>query len=143
MNFPIKFISNNENDTKNIALELTKILTNGDIVVLDGDLGAGKTFLVKQFAKLFNLENVNSPTFAIVNVYDGEIKINHFDFYRIEEQRELLDIGFNDYISDQDAITFIEWGSLYSELLPNKCYIISITFDEELNRIFEINRRDK
>lgn len=143
MELPVKFISKSENDTKNIALELSKILSNGDVVILDGDLGTGKTFLVKQFAKIFNLDNVNSPTFAIVNVYDGQIKINHFDFYRIEEQKELLDIGFNDYINDSDAITFIEWGNLFSELLPGNCYTVNISFDMELNRVFEINKRKK
>lgn len=143
MELPVKFIAKSENDTKNIALELSKILSNGDVVILDGDLGTGKTFLVKQFAKIFNLDNVNSPTFAIVNVYDGQIKINHFDFYRIEEQKELLDIGFNDYINDSDAITFIEWGNLFSELLPGNCYTVNISFDMELNRVFEINKRKK
>jgi tRNA threonylcarbamoyl adenosine modification protein YjeE len=143
MEFPLKFISKSENDTKNIAIELSKILSNGDVVILDGDLGTGKTFLVKQFASIFDFDSVNSPTFAIVNVYDGKIKINHFDFYRIEEQKELLDIGFNDYINDNDAITFIEWGNLFSELLPGNCYTVNITFDEELNRVFEINKRKK
>ena len=143
MELPVKFIAKSENDTKNIALELSKILSNGDVVILDGDLGTGKTFLVKQFAKIFNLDNVNSPTFAIVNVYEGQIKINHFDFYRIEEQKELLDIGFNDYINDSDAITFIEWGNLFSELLPGNCYTVNISFDMELNRVFEINKRKK
>lgn len=143
MELPVRFISKSEDDTKSIAFELSKMLSNGDVIVLDGDLGTGKTFLVKQFAKIFGLDNVNSPTFAIVNVYDGKIKINHFDFYRIEEKKELLDIGFNDYIRDGDAITFIEWGSLFIDVLPSNCFMVNITFDDELNRVFEINKRKK
>lgn len=143
MQFPLVFLSKTEKDTEAVALALSKFLTIGDIVILNGDLGTGKTNLVKHFAKIYHFNQVNSPTFSLVNVYDADIKIFHFDFYRIEEESELLDIGFNDYLNDDDSITFIEWGNLYSNLLPLNCYTIDIIFDVEFNREFKINKISK
>ena len=111
MKYPNSLKIFSEDETKNIALEFSKDLKNGDVVILNGDLGTGKTFFVKEVGKLFGINNVSSPTFALVNEYSGRIKIYHFDFYRIEKSDELFDIGFNDYLNDNEAIIFIEWGN--------------------------------
>ena len=129
-------------ETKDIAVKFSKDLKKGDVVVLNGDLGSGKTFFVKEIGKLFDINNVSSPTFAIVNEYSGRLKIFHFDFYRIEKSEELFNIGFNDYLNDSNAIMFIEWGGLFSEVLPQKRYEIRITLHEDFSRTFKIDKYD-
>ena len=131
-----------EAETRNIALEFSKDLQKGDVVVLNGDLGTGKTFFVKEIGKIFGINSVSSPTFAIVNEYSGRIKIYHLDFYRIEKLEEIFDIGFNDYINDNEAIMFIEWGELFSEILPHKRFEVIIKLNEDFSRSFKINRYD-
>ncbi|MBN1300367.1 MAG: tRNA (adenosine(37)-N6)-threonylcarbamoyltransferase complex ATPase subunit type 1 TsaE [Melioribacteraceae bacterium] len=119
-----EFISENEEQTRDFAASCISIFKPGDIVELSGNLGAGKTFFVKSFCELKNIPNANSPSFAIVNEYAGKEKIYHFDFYRIKKNEELIEIGFYDYINDESAITFIEWGDLFEELLPLSRYVI-------------------
>ena len=140
MKYPNSLKIFSEAETKNIALEFSKDLKNGDVVILNGNLGTGKTFFVKEVGKLFGTNNVSSPTFALVNEYSGRIKIYHFDFYRIEKSDELFDIGFNDYLNDNEAVIFIEWGELFSEILPEKRYEIKITLNEDFSRTFKISK---
>jgi tRNA threonylcarbamoyladenosine biosynthesis protein TsaE len=83
-----------------------------------------------------NVGGVSSPTFALVNEYYGKLKYYHFDFYRIEEVREIYDIGFDEYMKDDDAVKFIEWGGLFPEVLPRKRTEIQITLDKDFNREF-------
>lgn len=105
-----KYISQNEKETFDIGFELAKSLKPNDIITLDGDLGAGKTVLTKGICAYFNVKDyVTSPTYTIVNEYAGDIKIYHFDIYRLYEEEELYNIGFYDYLSD-DAISIVEWS---------------------------------
>lgn len=136
MEFPCERISSSEEDTKHIALEFLAELKAGDVVVLNGELGTGKTYFIKKIAESLGVQNANSPTFAIVNEYDSQPKIYHFDFYRINKVNELHDIGLEDYLTDSDAITFIEWGELFSEVLPSKRYEIKIEEIENEKRKF-------
>ena len=142
MKYPFSLKIFSEAETKNIALEFSKDLKKGDLVVLNGDLGTGKTFFVKAIGKIFGINNVSSPTFALVNEYSGKFRIYHLDFYRIEKSEEIYDIGFNDYINDNEAIMFIEWGELFSEILPHKRFEIKIILNEDFSRSFIINRYD-
>ena len=80
MDFPCKIISNSEEDTAEIAVLLAPLIENGSIVFLNGELGMGKTFLVKQLCAQYGIANVSSPSFAIVNEYHNGKKIIHFDF---------------------------------------------------------------
>lgn len=127
-----------EEETKELASLFAALIKEGDVVVLNGNLGAGKTFFIKSILKSFNFNEVNSPTFAIVNEYNGSKKIYHFDFYRIEEEKELYDIGFDEYMSDTEAIKFIEWGNLFPDLIPGKSKEINIIINEDLSRDFNI-----
>lgn len=137
----LKELIKTEEDTISFANKMKDYFNEGETVILNGDLGTGKTFFVKQFAKNFNIDNVNSPTFAIVNVYEGDgLKINHFDFYRIKYVQELFDIGFNDYLSDKDALTFIEWGEMFPEILPSSRYEIDIKVTENLDREIKVKK---
>lgn len=136
MKFPCERISYSEEDTKQIALEFFSELKAGDVVVLNGTLGSGKTFFIKKIAESLGVQNANSPTFAIVNEYDSQQKIYHFDFYRINKVNELHEIGLEDYLTDSEAITFVEWGELFPEVLPSKRYEIKIEIIENEKRKF-------
>lgn len=128
--------SKNENDTCAFANEFSKILIEGDIVALNGDLGSGKTFFVKNLCKNYRIDLVTSPTFALVNEYIGLKKIYHFDFYRINKPNELFDLGFDDYLNDESAVIFIEWADLFKELLPKRFYEVKFAvIEDNLRRI--------
>jgi len=129
-----------EEETISLANEFIKILWPGDVVILNGNLGSGKTFFIKQALKNYGIENVNSPTFAIVNEYSGNYNVYHFDFYRINNPAELFDIGINDYLNDDQAITFIEWGNLIPQVLPRKRIEINIALNDDFSRVFEFKR---
>lgn len=132
-----QLIVNSEDETKKLAMEYAGGLTSGDVVVLNGNLGTGKTFFIREAVKYFRVEAVSSPTFALVNEYEGKTKIYHFDFYRINRIEELYDIGFEDYLNDEEAIIFIEWGNLFEDILPRRRKEINITAGEEEQRTFE------
>lgn len=136
MSFPYMRKSKSEQDTILIADEFASILKNGMIVILNGDLGAGKTFFIKQVLQKFNVTNANSPTFAIVNEYVGDTTFYHFDFYRINKESELHDIGIEDYFNDEQSIIFIEWGNLFPEVLPKQRIQIKIDYIDENEREF-------
>jgi tRNA threonylcarbamoyladenosine biosynthesis protein TsaE len=123
-----------EKETKELAEEFANRLKKGETIVINGELGAGKTFFIKSAANVFGINNVNSPTFALVNEYLGKVKVYHFDFYRINEIKELFDIGFDDYLNDDEAIVFIEWGNLFPEILPHKRTEIEIKVMEDFSR---------
>jgi tRNA threonylcarbamoyladenosine biosynthesis protein TsaE len=127
-----------EEETRKLANEFASHLTEGDIIVLNGNLGAGKTFFIREACRCLNVNNVNSPTFALINEYKGKNKIYHFDFYRINKIEELYDIGFEDYFDDENAIIFIEWGNLFPEILPARRIEINIKTGKENFRTFEI-----
>lgn len=141
MNFPFRKVSETEGDTKQLASEFSKILSGNEVVVLNGNLGAGKTFFIKNVCAELGIDNVVSPTFAIVNEYQGKFHINHFDFYRINDVKELLNIGFDDYLND-DSVTFIEWGNMFPTVLPKKFIEVKIDFDNKNFRIFNFIRHE-
>ncbi len=98
---------------------LGESLKGGEILVLSGDLGAGKTHLIKGIAAgLGHLEDVTSPTFTLIHEYlGGRLPLYHFDFYRLESADDALGIGLDDYLSSS-AVVAIEWGEKFWELLP-------------------------
>ena len=137
------YILNNIDDTIDFAISFCKSINKPVVVALIGDLGSGKTFFTKELCKYFGVENeVISPTFNIIKTYNitknSKLKhINHFDVYRIKSEEELLDIGFDDYIYDQNSINIIEWADLIKNSLPkNTIYII---FKKDID---DINKRE-
>jgi tRNA threonylcarbamoyladenosine biosynthesis protein TsaE len=129
--------SNSENETIAIAKEFAKLITDGMVITLIGNLGAGKTFFIKRILEDFNINNANSPSFAIVNEYYGKKKFYHFDFYRINSQVELIDIGIEDYFNDDEAVTFIEWADMFPSVIPSKRIEVNINMMENDSRLFE------
>jgi len=140
MSFPYLRKSNSEEDTTTIANEFSGLIKRGMVIILNGELGVGKTFFIKKILKKNLINNSNSPTFAIVNEYEGENKFYHFDFYRINIEAELHDIGIEDYFSDMESIIFIEWGNLFPNMLPKKRIEINISYSMSNERIFSFEQ---
>ena len=140
-----KIISNSEEETKLIGRKFAKDLKNGDVIVLTGDLGSGKTKFTEGVLQFFGLENeISSPTFNIVNEYvNRDVNVYHFNVYRLEDEDEFYAIGGEEYF--EKGICLIEWGEMIESALPNKYIQISFTRnleDENLREIVieEINK---
>jgi len=126
----MKYISHSPEDTEKIAYNLATRLSGGEIITLDGDLGAGKTAFVRGLALGLGISDiVSSPTFTIVNEYrNGRIPLLHFDVYRIGSSDEMYDIGWEDYIS-RNAVVVVEWSVNTPELFDDNCIKIIISKD--------------
>lgn len=124
----MQYITNSYEETRLIARKFASELNPGDVVTLDGDLGAGKTaFTSGLVSGLGNKEYVTSPTFTIVNEYrKGNIPVFHFDVYRLESIDDLYDIGFDDYLS-QNGICVIEWADIIRDGLDMPYYEVRIS----------------
>ena len=132
-----EIISNSEADTMDFAKTLASKLKKGDVVVLTGELGSGKTKFVEGFLSYFGLQDeISSPTFTIVNEYDYKnFPIFHFDVYRLEDSSEFYEIGGEEYF--ENGICLIEWGELIKDALPKDFISIEITkVDENENKRF-------
>ena len=125
------FTSHNSEETMNFASNFASKLNVGDVVVLSGELGAGKTKFTEGFLKYFGLDNeISSPTFSIVNEYKkDDLNIYHFDVYRLEDVDEFYAIGGEEYFSS--GICIIEWGEIIEDALPQNC--IRIYFEKDLS----------
>ena len=105
----MEIYTNSPDETKNIARYLAKYLDRGDIILLSGDLGAGKTLFTKGLALGLDINKpITSPTFTLMQEYHGRLTLYHFDLYRIEDPEELIEVGLLDYMYD-DGVTVIEW----------------------------------
>ena len=118
--------------TRKLACELAEQLNSGDVIALIGDLGVGKTAFTKGIAEGLDItEDIVSPTFTIICEHtDGKIPLYHMDVYRIEDEDELFEIGFDDYIYG-DGVTIIEWADLIPESMPEQYTRILIEKDLE------------
>lgn len=132
---------NGLNETEKLAKDFASTLKKGDVVLLSGDLGAGKTTFTQFVFKALGVkEIVNSPTFAVLKTYNGNgITLNHFDTYRITTE-EAIECGFDEVLSDKNCITFIEWADMIAPLVPPKHINVKITCIDEEKRNFEIER---
>lgn len=132
----MEYKSNSLKETENIAKAFAKELKPGDVITLDGDLGAGKTAFTQGLAKGLGVEDyVSSPTFTIVNCYEGKYPLYHFDVYRVDDSDEMYEIGFDEYVGT-DGIAVIEWAEKIKEILPEKRYEIIILKDDEMHDDF-------
>ena len=136
-----EFVTHSLSDTLKIAGEFAATLSEGDIVLLNGDLGAGKTHFVKGVVDAFsNGKHIAvSPTFVIVNVYDTSPQINHFDLYRINDVSELDAIGAEEYFYG-DGISFVEWPERAEGMFPTSAIKVYIEKIDENSRRIRIER---
>ncbi|MCW8823996.1 MAG: tRNA (adenosine(37)-N6)-threonylcarbamoyltransferase complex ATPase subunit type 1 TsaE, partial [Ignavibacteriaceae bacterium] len=102
--------------------------------------GAGKTFFIKSALSSLGITEVNSPSFAIVNEYHKDFNIYHFDFYRLKNSSELFDIGWQDYLNDEESLTFIEWGNRLPSVLPSERIEINVEMMDGTEREFRFEK---
>jgi len=122
-----EFVSRSEAETRQIVARLAPLLVPGDVVALRGDLGAGKTVIVKAIAAALGATGpVTSPSFTLMNRYDTPVMpIYHFDFYRIRSEIEALGIGVDEYLQS-DGVCLLEWPEKIEHLLPDSYYDLAI-----------------
>lgn len=123
----MKYISNCEKDTYEIGKKLAENLNPGDVIAFYGDLGAGKTAFTKGVCAHFGIEDVHSPTFTIVNEYNGDVTVYHFDAYRIDDD-SWISGGFDEYLF-AGGICVIEWAENLSDVLPKNTIKVTISRD--------------
>jgi len=111
------------NDTNELSSEVSKIVKQGTILLLNGELGSGKTQFVRFLGNHLNvLDSISSPTFLILNIYESDknFKIYHFDFYRVNSIEELEQIGFFEILNQRKGLIIVEWANRYKDLFLNE-----------------------
>lgn len=141
MNF-LNYISHSEEETRDLGMKLSKSFKRGQIVCLNGEIGAGKTAFTKGILKGLNYGGaVTSPTFSLCHQYIADINVFHFDLYRINNYDDLYSIGFFDIDTD-NSLVIIEWAEVASEYLGD-CININFSYGKDINdRIIEVNSKD-
>ena len=136
-----EFSSNSEKETLEFASNFAKTLNEGDIILLDGDLGAGKTVFTKGVVSQLSNGNVVavSPTFVIVNVYDTTPNVYHFDLYRISDVSELDAIGAEEYFYS-NGISIVEWPERAEGMFPSSAIKVFIKKVDDEKRLIRIER---
>ena len=120
-------------ETRDLASLLIKVFQAGDVVVLSGDLGAGKTAFTQGLGLALGIEHpITSPTFTLANRYEGELILNHLDVYRLENFQEVEELGLSELI-DANSLTVIEWGDVISSVLIEGYLEITLSLGEGLN----------
>lgn len=134
----MKYLSHSEDETQKIGFEVAEKIKKGDVISLTGSLGAGKTVFAKGFAKQLGIgEAIVSPTFTLVQEYDGRMKMYHLDLYRLSGEDEFESIGGEDFLYS-DGVTLIEWSEKIESMLPDDTIYVKITINEDLTRTIEI-----
>ena len=127
-------------ETQALGEKLGRELKAGDVVALIGDLGTGKTCLTQGIARGIGIapnEIVSSPSYILINEYDGKIPIYHIDLYRLETSAEIAELGLGEYMNS-DGICIIEWAERMEDGLPDTCMKIHIEWEDENTRSFKI-----
>lgn len=137
-----RILSKSEKQTIALGEKLAKSLKRGDIVCLQGDLGSGKTTFVKGLAKGLKASpaKVNSPTFVLLNIYQGKWPIYHFDLYRLEKAQDIASTGCDEFFYD-DGVAVVEWAEKLGALIPKKYIQVKFLHEGEGRRAITISRQ--
>jgi tRNA threonylcarbamoyladenosine biosynthesis protein TsaE len=118
-------------DTRVLGAAIASLAQAGDILLLGGDLGAGKTVFAQGFARGLGVtEAVTSPTFTLVRPYDGRLRFLHADVYRLDRLQEVIDLGLVEQLDDQAAVACIEWGDLAKPVLPADFLEVRLAYED-------------
>ena len=127
----MQFVSHSTQETEQFGEEVAKSLRGGDVLAFTGSLGMGKTAFTRGLARGLGCRGrVTSPTFTIVNEYDGKIPLFHFDMYCLGSSDELFDIGWDDYLA-RGGVCAVEWSERVSDALPDDTIYVDIARGEE------------
>ena len=127
----MQFVSHSTQETEQLGEEIAKSLRGGDVLAFTGSLGMGKTAFTRGLARGLGCRGrVTSPTFTIVNEYDGKTPLFHFDMYRLGSSDELFDIGWDDYLA-RGGVCAVEWSERVSDALPDDTIYVDIARGEE------------
>ncbi|MDK2902380.1 MAG: tRNA threonylcarbamoyladenosine biosynthesis protein TsaE [Clostridiales bacterium] len=134
----MRFITKCAKETFALGKRIGQLLHEGDIIALDGDIGSGKTQMIKGIARGMDItDDITSPTYTIMNRYNGRLPLYHFDVYRLENPEQLYDIGYEEYFFDK-GVAVIEWAERIRELLPARYMHIWILYGtDESQRIID------
>jgi len=134
----VEYITKSPGQTKKLGKKIGSLLKNGDVLALCGDLGTGKTCLSQGTARGLGVDKsvpVSSPTYTLVNQYEGETTVFHLDLYRIKTDDEFYLSGLDEFLSDK-AVTIIEWADKHADVLPAESIWIHLSFiDFETRKI--------
>ena len=127
-------------ETEEFGIKLGSLMKRGDILCLNGDLGAGKTTMTKSIGLGLGVEEyITSPTFALINEYRGRLPVYHFDVYRLENADDLYDLGFDDYFYG-NGVCVIEWADKIQRMIPKDRIVVDIEKgNEDDERLLKIS----
>ena len=130
-------------DTRRFAVAFAAMLRNGDVVLLDGEMGAGKTTTTKLIAEAIGVvDDVTSPTYTLVHTYSGgRLTLHHADLYRLKSTAEIDDLGLDEMLS-AGGVLLIEWGAPAGELFPKHVFV-SLSIDDETGRTVTLGSRSE
>ena len=140
----MKYLSNSDIETVDIGKRLGLILSRGDVVALSGVLGSGKTWFTKGIGLGVGVdpdEVIVSPSFSIVNEYEGRCLLYHMDLYRLDSYSDIISAGLDDYFNDQSVVV-VEWPERCPDMLPSGYINVRIEILGENERSLEINSDD-
>jgi tRNA threonylcarbamoyladenosine biosynthesis protein TsaE len=136
----MKILSSSVNQTLSLGSGIAAHLSGGEIILLSGSLGAGKTVLAKGIAQGLGIDKdeVVSPTFVLLRLYQGKHLLQHFDFYRIKAPQEIMTLGYQDYLYS-DGVSVIEWPERLKFLLPKEFLQIKLTLKGQKHRMLKLS----
>lgn len=130
--------SHSEKETQEVGRRVAQKVTRGAVISLRGSLGAGKTVFAKGFARELGItEAIVSPTFTLVQEYDGRLRMYHLDLYRLSGEDEFESMGGEDFLYS-DGVALIEWSEKIEDMLPEDTIYVDLTINEDLSRDIEI-----
>ena len=134
----LQFISQSPEDTKNLGFVIGNYSNPGDVVLLSGDLGTGKTCLTQGIAEGMGVEGyVRSPTFVLVTIHQGSMPLYHMDLYRMDSSAEVLELGIDEYLYG-DGLSAVEWADKAIEVFPEPYLLIQLSHIDETSRTIKI-----